>query len=224
MEKIAVIPVRAGSKRLPKKNYLNFNSRNLAEIARNKCLDAGIFDKIVVTSDDPYFEKLVNCDTVEFLLRDRNLASDAATTDLVIDFLFKKFPVCESILWVNAVSPLQTVQDISECAVRLNDPTIDCVMAVNTLYQHCCLADQPLNFDPNNAFEATQDLEPISRYVYSCMGWKSVTYTKHRNNGFRGLFPGNLELVEVSALAGMLIKFEEDFLLCSKIEEALGLK
>ena len=27
MEKIAVIPVRSGSKRLPKKNYKSFNSR-----------------------------------------------------------------------------------------------------------------------------------------------------------------------------------------------------
>ena len=38
-----------------------------------------------------------------------------------------------------------------------------------------------------------------------------------------GLFPGNMALVEVSTLAGMLIKYEEDFILCSKIEEALNL-
>ena len=223
MEKIAVIPVRSGSKRLSKKNYRPFNSRNLAEIARNKCLDAGIFDKIIITSDDPFFEKLVNSDQIEFLLRNRNLTSDDATTDIVVDFLFKKFPLCESILWVNSVSPLQTTQDIKDCGLRLNDQEIDCVMAVNTLYQHCCLANEALNFNPNNAFEATQNLEPILRYVYSCMGWKRATYTKYRDNGFGGLFPGNMALVEVSTLAGMLIKYEEDFLLCSKIEEAMAL-
>ena len=38
---------------------------------------------------------------------------------------------------------------------------------------------------------------------------------------FQGLFPGNLELVEASMLAGLLIKYEEDFVLCSKIEEAM---
>ena len=48
MHKIAVIPVRSGSKRLPKKNYKLFNSRTLVEIARDKCLDAGIFDKVVI--------------------------------------------------------------------------------------------------------------------------------------------------------------------------------
>ena len=53
------------------------------------------------------------------------------------------------------------------------------------------------------------------------MGWKRASYVKNRNNGFKGLFPGNLKLVEASILAGMLIKYEEDFILCSKIEKAM---
>ena len=43
MDKIAVIPARAGSKRLPKKNYKSFNSRTIAEIARDKCLGRRYF-------------------------------------------------------------------------------------------------------------------------------------------------------------------------------------
>jgi CMP-N-acetylneuraminic acid synthetase len=223
MDRIAVIPVRSGSKRLPKKNYKSFNSRTLAEIARDKCLASSIFDKIVISSDDPVFEELVNCNEVEFLRRTENLAGDDSTTDMVVDFFFEEFPSCESILWVNSVSPLQSIEDIKNCGLRLNNPEVDCVMAVNTLYQHCCISNKPLNFDPNNAFEKTQDLEPIQRYIYSCMGWKREVYFKYRNDGFKGLFPGKMALVEVSALAGMLIKYEEDFILCSKIEEALNL-
>ena len=172
MNKVAVIPVRSGSKRLPKKNYRAFNSRTLAEIARDKCLASGIFDKVIISSDDPFFSELVNCNQVDFLQRTEDLAGDNATTDLVVDFFFKKLPNCFSILWVNSVSPLQTVEDIKNCGLRLNDSGVDCVMAVNTLYQHCCIANKPLNFVPNNPFEKTQDLEPIQRYIYSCMGWK----------------------------------------------------
>ena len=223
MSRVAVIPVRAGSKRLPKKNYINFNSRNLAEIARDKCLITGIFDKIIISSDDEVFEELVNCKEVQFLKRNEELASDVATTDLVVDFFFEKMPFCESILWVNSVSPLQSVQDIKNCGLRLNDPSVDCVMAVNTMYQHCCISKKPINFNPQNPFEKTQDLKPIQRYIYSCMGWKRESYVKSRREGFRGLFPGNIELVEASLLAGMLIKYQEDFELCSKIETALGL-
>jgi len=223
MNKIAVIPVRSGSKRLPKKNYKSFNSRTLAEIARDKCLASGIFDKVIITSDDPVFKELINCNEVEFLQRTENLAGDDATTDMVIDFLFEEFPSCESVLWVNSVSPLQSIEDIKNCGTRLNNPDVDCVMAVNTLYQHCCIANEPLNFNPNNSFEKTQDLKPVQRYVYSCMGWKRSTYVKYRSEGFKGLFPGKMALVEVSVLAGMLIKYEEDFILCSKIEESMGL-
>ena len=222
MDKIAVIPVRSGSKRLPKKNYKSFNSRTLAEIARDKCLSSEIFDKIVISSDDPFFEELVNCNKVEFIQRTEKLAGDDATTDMVVDFFFEEFPSSESILWVNSVSPLQSIEDIKNCGLRLNNPEVDCVMAINTLYQHCCIANKPLNFDPNNPFEKTQDLQPIQRYIYSCMGWKRETYVNHRNDGFKGLFPGRMALIEVSLLAGMLIKYEEDFIICSKIEEAMN--
>ena len=223
MKNLAVIPVRSGSKRLPKKNYKSFNSRNLAEIARDKCLNSGIFDKVIITSDDPIFEELVNSNKVEFLQRTETLAGDDATTDMVVDFLFEEFPSCESVLWVNSVSPLQSIEDIKNCGTRLNNPDVDCVMAVNTLYQHCCIANEPLNFNPNNSFEKTQDLKPVQRYIYSCMGWKRATYVNYRSEGFKGLFPGKMALVEVSVLAGMLIKYEEDFILCSKIEETMGL-
>ena len=148
MNKIAVIPVRSGSKRLPKKNYKSFNSKNLAQIARDKCLASGIFDKVIISSDDPVFKELINCNEVEFLQRSDNLANDFATTDMVVDFFFDKFPFCESILWVNSVSPLQSIEDIKKCGLQLNMPDVDCVMAVNTLYQHCCIANEPLNFNP----------------------------------------------------------------------------
>ena len=221
MDKIAVIPLRAGSKRLPKKNYKSFNSRTLVEIARDKCLAANIFEKVIISSDDPFFEELVNCKEVEFIKRSDHLADDNATTDMVIDFFFREIPSCETILWVNSVSPLQSIQDIKNCGERLRGPNVDCVMAINTLYQHSCIGNKPLNFDPNKPFEKTQDLEPIQRYIYSCMGWRRETYVKSRKEGFKGLFPGNMSLVEVSTLAGMLIKYEEDFILCSQIEKAI---
>ena len=222
MNKIAIIPARSGSKRLPKKNYKPFNSRTLVEIARDKCLATGIFDKVIISSDDPFFENLINCKEVEFVKRTEKLAGDNATTDMVMDFFFEKLPSCKTILWVNSVSPLQTIQDIKNCGIRLSDPYIDCVMAVNTLYQHCSILNEPINFNPNSPFEKTQDLVPIQRYIYSCMGWRRETYIKSRMEGFKGLFPGNMSLVEVSTLAGMLIKYEEDFILCSQIEKAIS--
>ena len=53
---------------------------------------------------------------------------------MVIDFFFEELPFCKSILWVNSVSPLQSVEDIKNCELGLHDPNVDCVMATNTLY------------------------------------------------------------------------------------------
>ena len=54
MNKIAIIPARSGSKRLLKKNYKPFNSRTLVEIARDKCLASGIFDKVIINCLSSY--------------------------------------------------------------------------------------------------------------------------------------------------------------------------
>ena len=220
MKRSAVIPVRSGSKRLPKKNYKDFNSRNLAEIARDKCLASGIFDEVVISSDDPFFEELINCNKVKFLKRSEDLAGDEATTDLVIDFFFKEFSDCESILWVNSVSPLQPVQDIKNCGLSLNRSDVDCVMAVNTLYQHCCISNQPLNFDPKNPFEKTQDLEPIKLFVPSLMGWDSKTFRKNYLKNKFSFFNGNVGYYEIkSKLSALVIKNEQDFKLIRSVIE-----
>ena len=34
---------------------------------------------------------------------------DDATTDMVIDFFFETLTSCDSVLWVNSVSPLQSI-------------------------------------------------------------------------------------------------------------------
>ena len=86
---------------------------------------------------------------------------------MVIDFFFKEIPFMIPILWVNSVSPLQSIQDIKNCGTRLSDPHVDCVMAINTLYQHCCIGNKPLNFDPNSPFEKTQDLRSLYKDTYT---------------------------------------------------------
>ena len=45
MDKLAAVPALSGSKRLPKKNFMSFNSRTLVEIIRGKCLASDILIK-----------------------------------------------------------------------------------------------------------------------------------------------------------------------------------
>ena len=58
MTKVAIIPARAGSKRLPHKNRMTINNKSLVEITIICAIESGVFDDIIVSTDDDYFFKL----------------------------------------------------------------------------------------------------------------------------------------------------------------------
>lgn len=49
--KVAIIPARGGSKRIPKKNIRSFSGKPLISYAINAAIDTNIFDRIIVTTD-----------------------------------------------------------------------------------------------------------------------------------------------------------------------------
>ena len=110
-----------------------------------------------------------------------------------------------------------TVEDIKKCGLRLNDPEVDSVMAVNTLYQHCCIANNPLNFDPGNAFEKTQDLEPIHCQTCAFFIWKTETFKNDYEKNSAGNFCGKFESYGLSTLESIDIDTEEDYLIAESL-------
>ena len=50
--KLAVIPARGGSKRIPRKNIKSFTGKPMIEWSIQAAHDAGVFDRIVVSTDD----------------------------------------------------------------------------------------------------------------------------------------------------------------------------
>lgn len=51
--KLAIIPARGGSKRIPRKNIKLFNGKPIIAWSVQAAMDAGIFDRIIVSTDDP---------------------------------------------------------------------------------------------------------------------------------------------------------------------------
>ena len=82
------------------------------------------------------------------------------------------------------------MQEIKNCELCLNDTDVNCVMAVNTLYQHCCISQAKIISIHKILFKKTQDLITTQRYIYSCIRWKRETYVKNIGKSFRGLFSG----------------------------------
>ena len=108
---ICMIPVRKGSQRLAKKNYLQINGNTVYEMAIEKALSVKLFDKVVLNTDDPTLESVVSKFGIDFYLRESILASSEATSEMVVLDFFKQYD-CDRVFWLNTVSPLQTLSDI----------------------------------------------------------------------------------------------------------------
>lgn len=83
--KVCIIPARGGSKRIPRKNIRSFAGRPILHYALDAAVEASIFDKIVVSTDD---EEIARCaaisSKIDVLTRPSKLADDHATTTQVI--------------------------------------------------------------------------------------------------------------------------------------------
>jgi len=208
-----MIPVRKGSQRLAKKNYLKINGKTIYEIAIEKALSVNLFDKIVLNTDDPSLENEATNLSVDFYLRDCELASSHATSEMVVLDFFKKYD-CNRVFWLNTVSPLQTLEDIKSFFHDTVNSDCNSSVAVTKHQVHTNFQSQPINYEWDQNFLKTQDMNPVFCFNYSMMSWRK-TEVKMLENG--QLFNESTKMIESSMWSNFLLKSEEDFLLIKKL-------
>ena len=122
---VAIIPARAGSKRLPRKNILPLAGKPLICWTVESALAARGIDQLVVSTDDAEVMRAVApYQSVICLDRPAALATDTANS---MDVLFQVLDTLEQrgldydrVVWLQATSPLRKAADI-EAALRLYD-------------------------------------------------------------------------------------------------------
>lgn len=83
--RLAVIPARGGSKRIPRKNLKPFCGRPIIAYSIGAALDSGLFDHVIVSTDDPEIAEVSRRFGAETpFVRPPELADDHATTIEVI--------------------------------------------------------------------------------------------------------------------------------------------
>lgn len=120
---IAVIPARAGSKRLPKKNVLLLSGRPCIAWTLDAVRESTEISHAAVSTDDPAVRKIVsNYDDVALIDRPGKLGKDdTSTVDVVLhalDVLKTRGHKFSWVLLLQPTSPLRTTGHIDE-AVRL---------------------------------------------------------------------------------------------------------
>ena len=216
MKIVAMIPARIGSERLKYKNLRLLAGKPVISYAVNAAKEAKIFDNIVINSDEQIFKEIADKNNVEFYLRPKFLGgSTIQSDDVVFDFL--KHHVCDLLVWVNPIAPLQTGAEINKAINFLIKNKFDTVITSKKERFHTFFEDKPLNFNLNEKFAKTQDLRPTSSLVYSLMMWKSKTFLKQYTSQGYGMLSGNLGLFEVDPKSTIKLNYEEDLQLCEAI-------
>ncbi len=120
---VAIIPARAGSKRLPQKNILPFNGKPLIQWTIESAINAK-FGKIIVSSDDDEVLKMkADYPFVDFIKRPKELASDTATTNDVISHVLSLLDLnqFDNLILLQPTSPLRSQQDIDAAFLLLKE-------------------------------------------------------------------------------------------------------
>ena len=153
---ICIIPARNGSKRLPKKNIIQFHGKPIIAYSIEAAIQANLFDRIIVSTDDLSIAQHAEHFGAEIHLRPPELATDTArVVDVcahVLEEESKTGRIYDILCCLYATAPLRTSKDIRNTLRLLEDDNCDSAMAVTNYH-----------FPPHQALklDKSQNLIPV---------------------------------------------------------------
>lgn len=132
--RLAVIPARGGSKRVPKKNIRLFSGRPMINWSVEAVKFSGLFDRIIVSTDCPEVARVAEQAGAEApFLRPAELSDDHASTLDVIghaaDWALAEGLSPQAICCVYATAPFITAEDLIAALSELTNGRWDYVFA-----------------------------------------------------------------------------------------------
>lgn len=119
-KKIAIIPARGGSKRIPRKNIKLFLDKPIIAYSIEAALKSELFDEVMVSTDDPEIAEIALSygAKVPFFRSDLNSNDIATTADVLIEVL-EKYKINQNITFEYAcclypTAPLVQVKELLE--------------------------------------------------------------------------------------------------------------
>ena len=131
--KVAIIPARGGSKRIPRKNAKSFAGKPMIAWSIETALKSALFDRVIVSTDDAELAELAVAAGAEVpFTRPAHLADDFATTIEVIahaaEWCVANGLDADAFCCVYATTPLLLASDLAAAAALLT-PECDFVFA-----------------------------------------------------------------------------------------------
>lgn len=168
--KVAIIPARGGSKRIPRKNIRLFCGKPMLAWTLEVAHSSGCFDQILVSTDDDEIAELArNHGAWAPFKRPAHLSNDHATTGQVVHHAYEWLKgqgfQPERYCTLYATAPFLQATDITACEALLDQPETDIAFAATSFPFPIQRALRILGngsvemFEPQHAQTRSQDLE-----------------------------------------------------------------
>jgi pseudaminic acid cytidylyltransferase len=200
MRQIAVIPARGGSKRLPRKNILDFNGKPIIAYTIEAAVESRQFDRVVVSTEDAEIAEVSGKYGAELLRRPAEFATDTATVVEVclhaLEFETRQGRSYDILTCLYATAPLRNAEDVSNTVKLVQNRECDFAMAVTEYHYppHQAMTENDSRFLeamwPNLVDKRCQDMPKLlidngSTYVAMVSEFvKMKTFRGKRLKGF----------------------------------------
>lgn len=168
--RVAVIPARGGSKRIPRKNIRDFCGKPMLAWSIDAALDSGCIDRVIVSTDDQEIAELArSCGAEVPFMRPASLADDYAGTTVVVQhavqWLLEHGSQVDEVCCLYATAPFVTGEDLRRGLEQLTQSRALYAFSVTT-YDFPIQRALTVNktggigmFNPEHADTRSQDLE-----------------------------------------------------------------
>lgn len=166
---IAIIPARGGSKRIPRKNVRSFLGRPILEYGVAAALEAGIFDEVMVSSDDEEIADIARAAGAQVpFLRSAATSDDHSTTAHVVEEVIADYARLgrsfDFACCIYPTAPFITASKLREAFGMLKRTGADVVLPIapSSFPIWCSFreeGDQIRHIWPEHAAKRSQDLE-----------------------------------------------------------------
>ena len=171
MKRLAIIPARGGSRRIPRKNVRDFGGAPVIHWPISTALSSGLFDQVVVSTDDEDIASVARQSGALIpFMRPAELANDFTPFRQVVNHAIK---ACETV-WgrydqvccIYATAPLIEVDDLITAHNALAQSKAQFVFSAVAFEFPIQRAfrlngeQQPTMIEPEHRFTRSQDLEP----------------------------------------------------------------
>lgn len=194
MRKLAIIPARGGSKRIPHKNRQLFLGKPIIAYVIQTTIDSGLFDEVMVSTDDAEIAAIARemGANVPFMRSKKN-ADDFATTLAVLQEVMEQYhdlgKSFDCVCCIYPTAPLMTKAHLQQGFDTLITQQFDSVFAAvaygHPVWRGFELVDQKAQMIwPDNQTKRSQDLTPVYHDAgqWYWLQWKKIKDSIFTNN------------------------------------------